>query len=105
MTMNEAATIRKQWYQGESHLLSDHLNPEFGDTTGNYVCIFRGESVAHRQMEQVGVGTLLPIQVGHQYVRTTSLDWNALKMVDRRTPIGASNAVNPTLRTSRNLLP
>jgi len=68
MNMDQAATIRRKWNQGGILQSCDHLILELelndlGDTTGNYVCILCGESVAHRLVDQVEAGTLPPNQV------------------------------------------
>lgn len=68
MTMDQAVTLRKKWNQGGIHLSCDHVDLEIesnalGDTTGNYVCILCGEPVAHRLVDQVEAGTLLPNQI------------------------------------------
>jgi hypothetical protein len=55
MTSPQAAALRVKWQQRQTHLSCDHVTVELelndlGDTTGNYICILCGESVAHKQV-------------------------------------------------------
>jgi hypothetical protein len=52
MTKSQAAGIRLIWEEPADHIPCEHLNLEFewddlGHSTGNYVCIRCGVSVAH----------------------------------------------------------
>jgi hypothetical protein len=55
MTMNQAAAIRVNWKRRTDPLPCKHLNLELewkdlGHSTGNYICILCGESVAQRHL-------------------------------------------------------
>jgi rubrerythrin len=55
MTKNEAAAIRLRWEQRAYDIPCEHLTLELerndrGDTTGKYICILCGESVAQRNL-------------------------------------------------------
>lgn len=75
MTKDEVSAVRVQWEQREIPLHCDHITVEMelndlGNTTGNYVCILCGESVAHRLVDHAESvmakpegGALLPEQV------------------------------------------
>lgn len=54
VTMNQAATLRVKWNQRMDRSPCSHLNLELewddhGQSTGNYVCILCGKSVAERK--------------------------------------------------------
>ena len=65
MTKDEVAAARVRWEQRESPLHCDHITVEIelndlGNTTGNYVCILCGESVAHERVDHAAPVTTKP---------------------------------------------
>src|SRR4029079_5718582 len=55
MTSPQAVALRMKWQQRQIHLSCVHVTVELelndlGDTTGNYICILCGESVAQKQV-------------------------------------------------------
>ena len=68
MTSPQAAALRMKWQQRETHLSCDHVTVELelnelGDTTGNYICIICGESVAHKRVDHAE-GVMNKAEVG-----------------------------------------